>query len=468
MGKRNGHALAALSLAALASLTACVESEGTGDPDVGTVSIGLAGQGASGAVYRLRDATFTVTGPSSMMVWHTEDDPDRTSLSANVVVGNYTAALANGWRLERLVTGQPPVDVNATLVSPNPAAFAVNPMMRTAVPFRFEVDGGVVDMSQGYDITIDIDELTTSIVTMPSSLTLSEGASATIGVRLASAPPAPITVQILSNDATAVAAAPAMLLFTPANFAMPQPVTINALQDADTSNEMVSLALASPGLPTALVAIAVIDDDTAMQAVITTVSSMTLAEGTSAVIGVRLAAPPAGPVTIGIVSSDTSVATTSPTTLTFTPIDYATFQNVAVTAVQDVDVTNEMVALTFNAPGAPPLTIPVTVTDDDVQTIITSVANLAIVEGGTGTFTVRLAAQPPSNVTIQLTSSDPGAANVTPIALTFTPASFATPQQVTVVAPQDGDLNDEFVQIMLVSPGVPTATVTVDVVDNDA
>ena len=126
MGTNNGRVLAALSLAALASLTACLDSAGTDDTEVGTISIGLAGQGASGAIYRLRDATFTVDGPSSMLVWSTEDDPDRTSLSANVVIGNYTASLAPGWRMERLVMGQPPVDVNATLVSTNPAMFAIS------------------------------------------------------------------------------------------------------------------------------------------------------------------------------------------------------------------------------------------------------------------------------------------------------------------------------------------------------
>ena len=90
-------------------------------------------------------------------MWNTEDNIDRTSLSANVVVGAYTADLAAGWRLERLVQGQPPVNVTATLASANPAAFMVAPMMRTAVPLRFVVEGGVVDMSQGYDITIDVE-----------------------------------------------------------------------------------------------------------------------------------------------------------------------------------------------------------------------------------------------------------------------------------------------------------------------
>src|SRR5690349_15053066 len=102
------RALAALSIAALASLASlsgCFEAED--DVDTGTVDINLIGQGTSGAVYRLRDATITVDGPVPT-VWHTEDDPDRTALSANVVPGNYSATVAPGWRLERVLPGMPP------------------------------------------------------------------------------------------------------------------------------------------------------------------------------------------------------------------------------------------------------------------------------------------------------------------------------------------------------------------------
>ena len=117
------RALAALSLAAITTLGGCFD---TGeDSDTGTVGVSLVGHGMSGAVYRLRDATITVSGASPTVVWNTEDDPDRTSLSADVNIGDYSAVLAPGWRLERIVMGQPPVDVVAQLLSPNPAAFTV-------------------------------------------------------------------------------------------------------------------------------------------------------------------------------------------------------------------------------------------------------------------------------------------------------------------------------------------------------
>jgi hypothetical protein len=349
-------------LACLSLVGACLDGD---EAETGTVGVNLVGQGASGATYRLRDATITVAGPASTIVWNTEDDPNRTSLSANVVVGNYTATLAPGWRLERLVTGQPPVDVTATLTSPNPVAFTVVPMMRTVVPFTFEVDGGVVDMSQGYDIVIDIDEVVTvpNIITMPSSLSLNEGATVAIAVRLSSAPAAPIVVQVTSSDPSVAIASPPMLLFTPANFATPQLVNVAASQDADLLDETAVLAFSAAGLPTANVVVTVTDDDA--QFIQTTANTLTVIEGGIASFGVRLAAQPPGPVPVQIVSSDPSAANVVPTVLTFTPANYNVFQTVTIAGVQDPDFSNEMVTIALASPGVPTVTVVVLVDDDE-------------------------------------------------------------------------------------------------------
>jgi hypothetical protein len=355
------RALIALSLAALTSLAGCLDAE---DADTGTVNINLTGQGDSGATYRLRDATITVAGPAPTVVWHTEDDPNRTSLSANVVTGAYTATVATGWRLEKVVTGQPPVTVVATLASPNPAMFTVLPMQRTSVPLRFVVDGSVVDMNQGYDIVIDVDDVVVpSIVTTVSALTLVEGGTAVIGVRLSAAPAAPLTIAVTSSDPTAAIAAPATLTFTPANFAVLQNVTVTGVQDADLANEALTLALASAGVPPVTVAVTVADDD--VQAIITSVSSLSLVEGSTAVLNVRLAAQPPANVTVAVTSSDPGAVATTPTVLVFTPASYATPQNVVLTGVQDADLLDEAATVTLSAAGTPPRTVAVNVIDDD-------------------------------------------------------------------------------------------------------
>ncbi|HEX3760624.1 MAG TPA: hypothetical protein VHW23_18040 [Kofleriaceae bacterium] len=144
----------------VASIAGCAAPR---EPSLGTVTANLVGQAPSGAVYRLRHAVITVTGPGTTRIWNTEDDPDRTSLSDDVPIGNYSASLAAGWDLER-IEGASATPVTAQLVSDNPVDFLVSPDQRTSVPLRFHVDTDEVDLSQGYDLVLTVDESTPQII----------------------------------------------------------------------------------------------------------------------------------------------------------------------------------------------------------------------------------------------------------------------------------------------------------------
>lgn len=161
-----------LGLASIGALAACTDSlPGTA---TGTITLDLVGTAPSGTSYRLRNATITVQGQGAVKVWSTEDAPDRTSLSADVVIGDYTAQLGDGWRLERL-DGASATTVSAMLVSDNPVRFTVAAHQRTAVPLRFRVDRDEIDMSQGYDITVTVEEPGPPVIVAgnwPSSLTV--------------------------------------------------------------------------------------------------------------------------------------------------------------------------------------------------------------------------------------------------------------------------------------------------------
>src|SRR5678816_2850546 len=160
----------------------CVAVE---DDRVGTIGLELVGQSTSGTVYRLRDAVVTVQGPTSTTIWNTEDDPNRTSLSANVVVGDYAASVQAGWRLERL-DGGVATTVAAQLTSDNPVLFAVTPLQRTNVPLQFRVNAEVVDMSQGYDIVITVQE-SPPLMAVASTFSDGSGPSPCVEVFAASA-----------------------------------------------------------------------------------------------------------------------------------------------------------------------------------------------------------------------------------------------------------------------------------------
>jgi hypothetical protein len=197
-------------------------------------------------------------------------------------------------------------------------------------------------------------------------------------------------------------------------------------------------------------------------------TSVNLYEGDMAAFTANLNAKPTSNVVVIVASSDAGAATVSPTTLTFTPANYATPQTLTVTAVQDVDVVNEAVTITLSSPNTANVTVKANVIDDDVQAIVLNAASRSINEGATAAFTAQLAWDPLSNVVVTVSSSDAGAVSAEPSTLTFTPANYATQQTVTVTGVQDADAANEAVTVTLTAPNLPNATVTANVTDDDA
>jgi hypothetical protein len=109
----------------------------------------------------------------------------------------------------------------------------------------------------------------------------------------------------------------------------------------------------------------------------------------------------------------------------------------------------------------------VTATDNDVQDLVLSASTLTVNEGGSGTFTVRLAFQPSANVTVNVASTDTATASVTPATLTFTSATYATPQTVTVTGVEDVNVATNSATVNVSSAGLTTRSVTVTSPDND-
>ena len=174
-------------------------------------------------------------------------------------------------------------------------------------------------------------------------------------------------------------------------------------------------------------------------------------------------------VTVTPVSGDTGAATVSGA-LTFTPGNWNVAQTVTVTAVEDGDSVSERVTVshtvtTAGGGGYHGVSVPdvtVRVEDNDTPGITRSVAQLAIDEdGGPGSYTLVPRAQPSGTVTVQLTSSDTGAATVSPSSLTFTTTNWDTPQAVTVTPVDDPDAANEALEIRHGVSGADYAGVTV-------
>nr|WP_307836806.1 glycoside hydrolase family 6 protein [Acrocarpospora phusangensis] len=96
--------------------------------------------------------------------------------------------------------------------------------------------------------------------------------------------------------------------------------------------------------------------------------------------------------------------------------------------------------------------------------------SVSVPEGGTATYSVRLNAQPTSNVTVSSTAAAGGDTNLTVSggsSLTFTSANWNTPQNVTVAAAEDADTTNGTRNITVASSGLTSVTVAATEADND-
>ncbi len=153
---------------------------------------------------------------------------------------------------------------------------------------------------------------------------------------------------------------------------------------------------------------------------------------------------PGATVSIAVSSDDTSAATVSPSTLTFTGGEsgtWGTAQKVTVTAQEDGDAAGETVTVSHAATVSSDSSnayhqiaisdVSVALTDAG-HGVLVSESSLAVNAGASATYKLRLKSQPGGSVIIAPTSSSTARATVSPATLTFTNADWDQEQTVTV------------------------------------
>ena len=196
-------------------------------------------------------------------------------------------------------------------------------------------------------------------------------------------------------------------------------------------------------------------------------------------------------VLISVASSDGSIATVSPATLTFTTSNWNIAQTVTVTGVDDTTIQNSNRRATISHSSTSTdgsyntidiRDVTVTVVDDDKLevTIAESDGSTRVTEasgdGHSDTYTLALAALPTAIIEITVASGDEGAATVNPATLTFTTTDGTTPQTVTVTG-MDDDVDQRGHRTVTISHSVSSTSpsyddlfihdVTATVVDDD-
>ncbi|MBF2760989.1 MAG: hypothetical protein ISN28_12135 [Ectothiorhodospiraceae bacterium AqS1] len=316
----------------------------------------------------------------------------------------------------------------------------------------------------------------TLVIYPAASIDISEGGSEAFTVRLSREPNATVNVS-LSKTNPDITLSSSALTFDASNYSRAQTVTLSAAQDADADDEFDTITLSASGgivAPAAKKSVSITDDDVAGVIVVEPENALALVEGESKTLTVRISTLPSADVSVSLSKSGSGI-TLSPDSLTFTPSNYSRAQSVTVLAPEDADADDESDTITIVATGgivAQQETRAISVDDDEVAgtLVVEPAGSLALTEGESKTFTVRLSHAPIADVSVSLSKTDSGI-TLSPDSLTFTASNYSTAQSVTIIAAQDDDSESESDIITLAADGgivAPPVTKTVTVAEGDA
>jgi hypothetical protein len=366
---------------------------------------------------------------------------------------------------------------------------------------------------------INTDKETASIAASPTlGLSTNEsGSTAVFYVVLSTQPGDDVTIPSFTSNLPSECSLSGSITFTSSNWNIPQAVTVTGVDDnfidgnkSCLINSMGAISgdkvYENKTIPT--VTVINVDNDTAGFSFIPLTAATTTESGGQAQFAIVMNTIPIGSVSItGIVSSDTTEGTVSPSSVTFNSSNWNIQQIITVNGVDDFmedgNIDYTIVFPNASAPhpsdisynGLPPGS-PGSFTnlDNDIRgvTIVPlaptpSISPITVTEGGASqTFQVRLTSVPcstpstpanctPSNVTINFTNNDVSQYTVSPISLTFTPADWNTYQTVTVTAVDD-DVDDDDLDLTLIVNSISSTTdyngvdpsdISIKVIDND-
>ena len=340
--------------------------------------------------------------------------------------------------------------------------------------------GGGYD-SVAADVTATEDDADSPALSFTATLVrVPEGASAKYSVTLTHKPSATVTVSISrSSGDSDVTVNKSSLTFTTMSWNDGQEVTVSAGEDDDLADGSAVIAHTASGGGYASVTanVTVTEDDNDSPSFTFTATSVAVAEGGSATYSVSLAVRPTATVTVAVArSSGDPDLSVMPASLTFTTMNWMDAQEVTVSAGDDNDLADgrALVSHTASGGGYDGTTESITAVedDDDTPSLAFTRSSVTAPEGGSITYSVSLAFQPGATVAVAVgRASGDTDLTVSPAVLSFLPAGWNIPQEVTVSAAEDDDLTDGTAVIRHTAVGGGYNSVTGDVTaaedDND-
>ncbi|MCL4207829.1 MAG: DNRLRE domain-containing protein [Pirellulaceae bacterium] len=287
-------------------------------------------------------------------------------------------------------------------------------------------------------------------------ITNESGQTATITMVLDTQPAGDVTIDLSSTNPDEGTVSPPALVFTSTDWNVPRMVTVTGVDDAaadgNIAYSIVSTVISTDpiydGIAVAEVPVINEDNDQPVITVSPFAGLVTSEAGGTATFSVRLNQQPTHDVTVPVLSNEPGEGLSSPASLLFTPANWATFQTVTITGVDDAVDDGDVSYTVAVGPAASSdaafhgLTGPavqVTNQDNDVAAVVIERSGILTTSeaGGADQFTLRLGSQPLADVSIEFASSQPSEGIVTPIALTFNSWNWNTPQSVTVTGVDD-------------------------------
>ena len=346
-----------------------------------------------------------------------------------------------------------------------------------------------------------------------NALTIAENvndtpATRTFKVKLATEPTDEVMVTIVDpTDNSDVSTSPETLTFNSSNWRMGQDVTVTAVADLDTVNDMATIMFtttqtgdADPhdeyeGLTVTPIAVTVTDPDRSaavLKVSDSEVTTLTVLEESTATYDVSLSHQPDSgdtlTVTLTVSGSGTKV-TLDNASLTFTSSNWDAGQTVTVTGVADANLVNDTFtvghAVTGTRASTTATNLRVTRTDNDAPNLdLSGVTALTVTEGASDSYDIELTQQPSATVTLTVAvtgnddvrfSTDSCTTLMEEVELEFTTSNWDSTQSLTVCAKEDYDAADETASLTYSASGggygsltYPSTPVTVDDDDTES
>ena len=261
--------------------------------------------------------------------------------------------------------------------------------------------------------------------------------------------------------------------FTSTNWDSAQTIIVSQTDDGNTVDEATTITSTATGGGyagiTANVIVNVKDNDEVNIDVSTT--NIAVEEGTSASYQILLlGVAPTANVVIEITSSNSEVATTTPSVLTFTPDNWDVVRTVVINTMQLATINNTSSQLTHTATsqdanytGLSISQVSVNVINID-SAVSASVSTVAIIDNAAFSYEVRLASKPSADVTLTTISDDNSLIEITTGGLlTFNTANWSALQTITIIAPADANFVNEFATVTSTATGGGYAGLSVSV-----